>query len=383
MLQFVLTAPPQDHEPSISSTISLPICEPLSISPTSYRNSPMGPPPSILFSQSFFPPWGTHFTLGHPFLYLYIFSQIISLLLVQTPVFYSHLPLSSPLAACLPFGHTQPMSPLVGALLIIHPHRHRLYLQITTQVTYPLSSEFTYLVPPLAQLTSDLVVPMTLDLVPTVAATPSIMHPPTKGSLESSHFLTSSIYLCHLITSVDSTEYLLASGSRVTFLSTSAYFSKRATVSWSSFPIQMSDLGRHSGKHHSSLMSLTPITFDANTFSCCGGSYFATIAVFYHHLSKTSELGRATTAHITVVVYFRDHYHWFRVCSFAELSSAFIIPPLRALQSSTSTIHTFSLQGYITRAWGMPASLIHICILFHTLWKVGSTGSSLLQRIAL
>jgi hypothetical protein len=92
MLQFVLTAPPQDHEPSISSTISLPICEPLSIPPTSYRNSPMGPPPSILFSRSFFPAWGTHFTLGHPFLYLYIFSQIISLLLVQTPVFYSHFP---------------------------------------------------------------------------------------------------------------------------------------------------------------------------------------------------------------------------------------------------------------------------------------------------
>jgi hypothetical protein len=104
---------------------------------------------------------------------------------------------------------------------------------------------------------------------------------------------------------------------------------------------------------------------------------------FYHHFLKTSELGRATTAHITVVVYFRDHYHWFRVCSFAELSSTFIILPPRALQSSTSTIHTFSLQGYITRAWGMPTSFVHICILFHTLWKVRSTGSSLLQRIAL
>jgi hypothetical protein len=46
---------------------------------------------------------------------------------------------------------------------------------------------------------------------------------------------------------------------------------------------------------------------------------------FYHHLPKTSEFGRATTAHIIVVVYFRDHYHWIRVCSFAELSSAFII----------------------------------------------------------
>ena len=104
---------------------------------------------------------------------------------------------------------------------------------------------------------------------------------------------------------------------------------------------------------------------------------------FHHHLPKTSELGRATIAHITVVVYFRDHYHWFRACSFAELSSAFIIPPLRALQSSTSTIQTFSLQGYITRAWGMPASFVHICILIHTLWKVGLTGSFLLQRIAL
>jgi hypothetical protein len=41
------------------------------------------------------------------------------------------------------------------------------------------------------------------------------------------------------------------------------------------------------------------------------------------------------------------------------------------------------LQSYITRAWGMPASFVHTCILFHTLWKVGSTGSFLLQRIAL
>jgi hypothetical protein len=136
------------------------------------------------------------------------------------------------------FGHTQPVSPLVGASLLIHPHRHHLYLQSTTQVTYHLSSEFVYLVPPLAQLTLDLVIPMTLDLVPTVAATPYIMHPPTKGSLESSHFLTSSMYLCHFITSVDSTEYLFASRSRVSLLSTSAHFSKRATVSWSSFPIQ-------------------------------------------------------------------------------------------------------------------------------------------------
>jgi hypothetical protein len=104
---------------------------------------------------------------------------------------------------------------------------------------------------------------------------------------------------------------------------------------------------------------------------------------FYHQLSKTSELGRATTAHLTIMVCFRDHYHWFRVCSFAELSYAFIIPPPRALQPSTSTIQTSFLQSYITRAWDMPASFVHTCILFHTLWKVRFIGSFLLQRIAL
>jgi hypothetical protein len=43
----------------------------------------------------------------------------------------------------------------------------------------------------------------------------------------------------------------------------------------------------------------------------------------------------------------------------------------------------FFLQSYIPRAWGMPASFVHTCILFHTLSKVRSTGSCLLQRIAL
>jgi hypothetical protein len=48
---------------------------------------------------------------------------------------------------------------------------------------------------------------------------------------------------------------------------------------------------------------------------------------FYHYqLPKTSELGRAINAHSTVAIYFRDHYLCFRVCSFAELSSAFITP---------------------------------------------------------
>ena len=66
MLQFSLPARPQDHEPSISPTISLPICEPIFISPTSYRNSPMGPPPFIHFLRHFCPAWGTHFYTGAP-----------------------------------------------------------------------------------------------------------------------------------------------------------------------------------------------------------------------------------------------------------------------------------------------------------------------------
>ena len=212
MLQFVLTAPLQDHEPSISSTISLPICEPLSISPTSYRNSPMGPPPFIIFHDIYASPgafinhWGTRFCI------LYIFPTFIYYFVVQTPLIPNLCFCRHRWRPAFLFGHTQPMSPLVGASLLIYPHRHRLCLQSTTQVFYHLSSEFTYLVPPLAQLTSDLVVPMTLDLVPTVAATPSIMHPPTKGSLESSHFLTPSMSLCLLLTSVDSMEYLLLLG---------------------------------------------------------------------------------------------------------------------------------------------------------------------------
>jgi hypothetical protein len=241
MLQFILPAHPQAHEPSISPTISLPICEPTFISPTSYRNPPMGPPPSICFHQYLCPTRGTHFTLGHPFLYFVHLSQNYLLVIVQTPLFSGHFHFVTlvitigDLLSC--FGHMQPMSPLVGASLLIHPHWHRLYLHSTTQVTYHLSSEFVHLVPPLAQLILGLGIPLTLDLVNTVAATVCFIDSPAKGSLESSHFLTLSMYLCHRFTSVDSLKSF-ASRSCVSLLTTSTHFSKRATISYSSFPIQ-------------------------------------------------------------------------------------------------------------------------------------------------
>jgi hypothetical protein len=46
---------------------------------------------------------------------------------------------------------------------------------------------------------------------------------------------------------------------------------------------------------------------------------------YFCHLPKTSELGRAINPHIIIAAYYRDHCLLFRVCSFAELSSAFII----------------------------------------------------------
>jgi hypothetical protein len=125
LCSFFFFAPPQDHEPTISSTISLPICEPISISPTSYRNSPMGPPPFISFPRNFCPPWGTHFTLGHPFLYLYIFPTFIHYLLYKRLYFQ-----------LFTFVVT------VGDLLSFWPHATHVTLgwSITSHLSSPTSS---------------------------------------------------------------------------------------------------------------------------------------------------------------------------------------------------------------------------------------------------
>jgi hypothetical protein len=99
-----------------------------------------GPHPSSVFQEISALPgalishWGTRFCIC-------TFFPNYSLFIVQTPLFSVISFLSSPLATCFLFGHTQPMSPLVGALLLIYPCRHRPYLQSTSQVTclYPLN----------------------------------------------------------------------------------------------------------------------------------------------------------------------------------------------------------------------------------------------------
>jgi hypothetical protein len=81
-------------------------------------------------------------------------------------------------------------------------------------------------------------------------------------------------------------------------------------------------------------------------------------------LPKTSERGRAINAHIIIAAHYSDHCPLFSVCSFAELSSAFIITaPEGAAVVYTNTSVIF-FQSYITRAWGMPASFVHNCIFF-------------------
>jgi hypothetical protein len=247
----------------------------------------------------------------------------------------------------------------------------------------PLPSAFIHLVPPLAQLTLDLVVPMALDLVQTVAATPYIIHPPTKGSLESSHFLTSSMYLRHVITSVDSTEYPFCfSESRLPFVDISTLFQKGGSILVLISHL-MSDLGRHRGKHHCSRMSLTPITFDANTFSCCGGSYFATIAVFIINCRRPlnlvgpplpTSLSLFTSATITT----GSEYVPLQNC---------LLPLSFRPRGRCSRLHQ-QFRHFLFRVTShehgaCPPRLYTFVYCFHTLRKVGSTGSFLLQRIAL
>jgi hypothetical protein len=178
------------------------------------------------------------------------------------------------------------------------------------------------------------------------------------------------MYLCHFLTSVDSMKPF-ASRSRVPLLSTAAHFFQKGDSILILILHLMRDLGRHRVKHHCSLLSLAPITFDANTFSCYGGSYFATIAVLFIICRRPLNLvgpsmPTSSSLFITAII-----AYLFRVYSFAELSSAFIITaPEGAAVIYTNTSVIFC-QSYITRAWGMPASFVHSCIWLHTLWKVG------------
>jgi hypothetical protein len=133
----------------------------------------------------------------------------------------------------------------------------------------------------------------------------------------------------------------------------------------------MRDLRQHRVKHHCSLLSLAPITFDVNTFSCYGGSYFATIAVIFIICQRPLNLVGpsmpvSSSLLITAIIAYCSEY-----VPFQKLSSSFIITAPEAVAFVYTNTSVIFFQGYITRAWGMPASFVHSCILLRTLWKVG------------
>jgi hypothetical protein len=137
----------------------------------------------------------------------------------------------------------------------------------------------------------------------------------------------------------------------------------------------MRDLGRHRGKHHCSLLSLTPITFDANTLSCCGGSYFATIAVrFVIRFRIPLNLGRATNAHIIIVVYSATITADSENVPLQNCLPPLSLPPLRALQLSTPTLQpSFSSELHHT-------SMGHACLVCTHLY-IGSYTTLMEGRV--
>ena len=91
-------------------------------------------------------------------------------------------------------------------------------------------------------------------------------------------------------------------------------------------------------KHHCSLLSLAPITFDANTLSCYGGSYFTTVAVILvicrRHLNVVGpSMPTSSSLLITTIIAYYLEYVPLQNC-LLPLS----LPPLRALQLSTPTL---------------------------------------------
>jgi hypothetical protein len=131
----------------------------------------------------------------------------------------------------------------------------------------PLPSEFVHLAPPLAQLNTSPDRPPDTRPCYTVAATVFLIHPPAKGSLESSHFLTSSMYLCHFFTSVDSTEPFFFSESRFPFVDISTlfqkgnnililipYFNERSRTAQGETPLLPAVVGPHNIRCQHSLM---------------------------------------------------------------------------------------------------------------------------------
>jgi hypothetical protein len=103
----------------------------------------------------------------------------------------------------------------------------------------------------------------------------------------------------------------------------------------------MRGLERNRENQNFSLLSLTPVTFDFNTFSCYDGSYFVTIVVIYYIFRRPLNLARLSMPTesvivLTGVIAYCSEYVPPQNC-LLPLSQ----PPPRVLHLSTST-HQFS-----------------------------------------
>jgi hypothetical protein len=167
--------------PPFHPQISFPLYKFPSISPTSYKNPPMGAPPSTSSPRKLCPNRPNHIPFGHPFLYLYTHPKLffIYLVLCKNPLFPTFtypfvitfddlLPffLENATHVSLGWGTPYHLPLLTSSIYSKYPTGH-----------LPLPSEFVHfvlplaqlipclVVPPLAQLIPCLVVPLTLDLV--------------------------------------------------------------------------------------------------------------------------------------------------------------------------------------------------------------------------
>jgi hypothetical protein len=156
----------------------------------------MGPPPSTCFPSNLHPHRPSHLALGHPFLYLHSYPNLffIPLVIVQNLCFpHLHSFLLSPLVTFL-FRQSNPCRPWLGHFSpptlvdIIHKPRVSCSPYTSDLCVCPSCHTSSTIYP-------SLVIPLMLDSVSQVVATHPLHISPTKGSLESHHFLTSSMFL--------------------------------------------------------------------------------------------------------------------------------------------------------------------------------------------
>jgi hypothetical protein len=164
---------------------------------TSYRNPPMGPPPSTSSPHNLRPHRPSHMTSGHPFLYLHTYPKLflIHLVIIQS-LFISIIYLILVVTfSDLPFPAMQPLSPLVGAFCYLLLSSTSSINPEYPTVHTPLISEFVHFVTHLAQFKPTSSSPPDARSRFMVAATHTLHISSTKSSLESHHISTSSMFL--------------------------------------------------------------------------------------------------------------------------------------------------------------------------------------------